>query len=229
MECRCLTCLHWAMKETNDTDVWHGMKTALHWAAEETSGADIYYLNQCQIIVLTPLAPVNGQLATLQAKWSNTQSWAPWTGLQWDCKWVPNDRNKNKNAWHLWATVVVWPLTDNWWGATRCNLVCQTTKAINCRSRSFRFCPCCGFLCCLWTLLLFYTRGLAIFSSIGYSFVTSLDLPGISVGGEVFLALLDYMYVSRAHGIAICPSSVVRPSVRVAIISELNAWISFKF
>ncbi len=56
----------------------------------------------------------------------------------------------------------------------------------------------------------------------------------------LFLALLDY--VSRAHGIAICPSSVVRPSVRrpssvvrrpssvrVAIISELNARISFKF
>ncbi len=61
-----------------------------------------------------------------------------------------------------------------------------------------------------------------------------------------FLALLDY--VSRAHEIAICPSSVIRPSVRpssvrrpsvrpsvrrpsvrVAIISELNARISFKF
>ncbi len=46
-----------------------------------------------------------------------------------------------------------------------------------------------------------------------------------------FLALLDY--VSRAHEIAICLSSVrpsVRcPSVRVAIISELNARISFKF
>ncbi len=49
-----------------------------------------------------------------------------------------------------------------------------------------------------------------------------------------FLALLDY--VSRAHEIAICPSSVVRPSsvvcrpsVRVAIISELNARKSFKF
>ncbi len=50
---------------------------------------------------------------------------------------------------------------------------------------------------------------------------------------RTFLALLDY--VSRAHEIAICPSSVVRPSsvrrpsVRVAIISELNARISFKF
>ncbi len=42
-----------------------------------------------------------------------------------------------------------------------------------------------------------------------------------------FLALLDY--VSRAQGIAICPSSVVRPSVRVAIICELNVRISFKF
>ncbi len=42
-----------------------------------------------------------------------------------------------------------------------------------------------------------------------------------------FLALLDY--VIRAHEIAICPSSVVRPSVRVAIISELNVRISFKF
>ncbi len=38
-----------------------------------------------------------------------------------------------------------------------------------------------------------------------------------------FLALLDY--VSRAHEIEICPSSVVR----VAIISEPNARISFKF
>ena len=45
----------------------------------------------------------------------------------------------------------------------------------------------------------------------------------------VFLALLNY--VSKAHEIAICPSSVVgRPSsVRVAMISELNARISFKF
>ncbi len=45
-----------------------------------------------------------------------------------------------------------------------------------------------------------------------------------------FLALLDY--ISRAHEIAICLSSVVRPSVspgRVAIISELNARISFSF
>ncbi len=38
----------------------------------------------------------------------------------------------------------------------------------------------------------------------------------------LFLALLDY--VSRAHEITICPSSV-----RVAIISEPNARISFKF
>ncbi len=46
----------------------------------------------------------------------------------------------------------------------------------------------------------------------------------------LFLALLDY--VSRAHEIEICPSSVVRrPSsvVRVAIISEPTARISFKF
>ena len=43
-----------------------------------------------------------------------------------------------------------------------------------------------------------------------------------------FLALLDY--VGRAHEIEICPSSVIRPSsVRVAIISESNARISFKF
>ncbi len=42
-----------------------------------------------------------------------------------------------------------------------------------------------------------------------------------------FLALLDY--VSRAHEIENCPSSVVHPSVVcVAIISEPNAWISFK-
>ncbi len=51
------------------------------------------------------------------------------------------------------------------------------------------------------------------------------------VGNEdaPFLALLDY--VSRAHEIEICPSSVVRrPSVvRVAIISEHNARISFTF
>ena len=42
-----------------------------------------------------------------------------------------------------------------------------------------------------------------------------------------FLALLDY--ISRAHKIVICPSFVCRPSVRVAIISESNARISFKF
>ena len=43
-----------------------------------------------------------------------------------------------------------------------------------------------------------------------------------------FLALLDY--VMRANEIAICPSSFVRPSsVRVAIISELYAQITFKF
>ncbi len=41
------------------------------------------------------------------------------------------------------------------------------------------------------------------------------------------LAQLDY--VSRAHEIEICPLSVVRPSVCVAIISEPNAQISFKF
>ncbi len=49
----------------------------------------------------------------------------------------------------------------------------------------------------------------------------------------IFLALLDY--VSRAHEIEISPWSVVcrpfvrHPSVRVAIISEPNARISFKF
>ncbi len=45
-----------------------------------------------------------------------------------------------------------------------------------------------------------------------------------------FLALLDY--VSRAHEIKIRSSSVVRPSVRpsvASIISEVIAWISFKF
>ncbi len=41
-----------------------------------------------------------------------------------------------------------------------------------------------------------------------------------------FLAVLDY--VSRAHEIEICPSYVVRPSV-ASIISEVIAWISFKF
>ena len=45
--------------------------------------------------------------------------------------------------------------------------------------------------------------------------------------GGSFLALLDY--VSRAHEIEICPSSVVRPSVRITIISEPNARICFKF
>ncbi len=43
----------------------------------------------------------------------------------------------------------------------------------------------------------------------------------------IFLALVDY--VSRAHEIEICPSSVVRPSVHVAITSEPNARIFFKF
>ncbi len=43
----------------------------------------------------------------------------------------------------------------------------------------------------------------------------------------ILLSLLDY--VSRAHEIEICPSSIVRPSVRVAIISEAIAQISFKF
>ncbi len=43
-----------------------------------------------------------------------------------------------------------------------------------------------------------------------------------------FLALLDY--VNRPHEIEICPSSVRASSVvRVAIISEPNARISFKF
>ena len=47
-------------------------------------------------------------------------------------------------------------------------------------------------------------------------------------GNFVFLALLDY--VSTTHEIAICPSSVRRPSsVRVAFISQPNARISFKF
>ncbi len=41
----------------------------------------------------------------------------------------------------------------------------------------------------------------------------------------LFLALLDY--VSRAHEIEIRPSSV-SPSV-ASIISEITAWISFKF
>ena len=50
--------------------------------------------------------------------------------------------------------------------------------------------------------------------------------------GNHFLALLDY--VSRAHEIEICPSSVRRPSVvrfsvRVAIIPEPTAQISLKF
>ncbi len=47
-----------------------------------------------------------------------------------------------------------------------------------------------------------------------------------------YLVLLDF--VSRAHGIALCPSSVIRPfvhrpSIHVAIISELSTRISSKF
>ncbi len=42
-----------------------------------------------------------------------------------------------------------------------------------------------------------------------------------------FLALLDYF--SRGLEIKICPSSVCRLSVRLAIISESSAPISFKF
>ncbi len=42
----------------------------------------------------------------------------------------------------------------------------------------------------------------------------------------IWLPLLDY--VSRAHEIEIRPLSVVRPSV-ASIISEVFAWISFKF
>ncbi len=50
---------------------------------------------------------------------------------------------------------------------------------------------------------------------------------------RLLLALFDY--VSRAHEIKICSSSVHPPSsahpssIRVAIISEPNAWVSFKF
>ncbi len=46
----------------------------------------------------------------------------------------------------------------------------------------------------------------------------------------IFLALLDY--VSGTHEIEIRPSYVVRPSVRpsvASIISEVTAWIAFKF
>ena len=42
-----------------------------------------------------------------------------------------------------------------------------------------------------------------------------------------FLAMLDY--ISRAHEIEICRSSVRRPSIRVAIISISHARISFTF
>ena len=54
--------------------------------------------------------------------------------------------------------------------------------------------------------------------------------------GNSFLCLALLDYVSRAHEMEICPLSVVRStvvcrpsSVRVAIISEPNARISFKF
>ncbi len=56
--------------------------------------------------------------------------------------------------------------------------------------------------------------------------VLSIDTHGYTA--DLFLALLDY--VSRAHGAQfVRRPSVRRPSVRVAIISELNARISFKF
>ncbi len=51
-------------------------------------------------------------------------------------------------------------------------------------------------------------------------------LAGVSLGSfGAFLALLDY--VSRAHEIEIRPS-YRRPSV-ASIISEVTAWIAFKF
>ncbi len=53
--------------------------------------------------------------------------------------------------------------------------------------------------------------------------VSSFDL---TTRAKQFLALLDY--VSGDHEIKIRPSSVVRPSV-ASIISEVIAWISFKF
>ncbi len=57
----------------------------------------------------------------------------------------------------------------------------------------------------------------------------------MSLNKDPLLALLDY--VSRAHEIEIRPSSVVRPSVVrpsvrpsvASIISEVIAWITFKF
>ncbi len=54
----------------------------------------------------------------------------------------------------------------------------------------------------------------------------SLKFHSFSLCNQPFLALLDY--VSRAHEIEIRLSSVVRPSV-ASIISEVIAWISFKF
>ena len=53
------------------------------------------------------------------------------------------------------------------------------------------------------------------------------NLRGLIPVTCIFLALFDY--VSRAHEIEIRPSSVRPSSVRVAIISESNAHISFKF
>ncbi len=43
----------------------------------------------------------------------------------------------------------------------------------------------------------------------------------------LFLALLDY--VSRAHEIKIRPSYVIRRPSVASIISEVTAWIAFKF
>ncbi len=44
---------------------------------------------------------------------------------------------------------------------------------------------------------------------------------------QQFLALLDS--VSRAYSMGLCASSVVRPSSVAWIISEVTAWIAFKF
>ncbi len=71
--------------------------------------------------------------------------------------------------------------------------------------------PC---ICTVYNILVYYLKG---------CFFTNCVKTHLQ---DRLLALLDY--VSRAHEIEIHQSSLVRPSV-ASIISEVTAWISFKF
>ncbi len=86
---------------------------------------------------------------------------------------------------------------------------------------------------CLWhRLSLKLLHGFLSNFSCGFPWAICRDVVFIFVKKKIlnflwiFLALLDY--VSRAHEIEIRLSSVVRPSV-ASIISEVIAWISFKY